>query len=146
MNGRHHLRLKRISLTSPRPVLMLSVAALGILPISSAVLNYDSQDLSDDQRAYQYIRDVKGSVPDGSVVLSDEEITAFSLWYIRYVEDSEWDVAPIVVPLLQFDWYRRNIQSRFRDRLPAEVPSDLDQIVKSIVDHNTGSSRVFFTY
>ena len=103
MNGRRHLKLERISLTSPRPVLLLSVAALGILPISSAVLNYNSQDLSDDQRAYQYIRDVKGSVPDGSVVLSNEEITAFSLWYIRYVEDSEWDVVPIVVPLLQFD-------------------------------------------
>lgn len=144
-------------LANPAPV--LSIIALGALPATSVILNYSSQDLRNDDTdvrgAYVYARLVIESVPDGSVLLSDEEDTAFSLWYMGFVEETERDIAPVVVPLLQFDWYWRNISKRFPDRFPSDGPTyvkeavktiDVKETVKRIVEHNSGGASVFFTY
>ncbi len=48
--------------------------------------------------------------------------------------------------LLQFDWYWESIRRQFPDRVPAERPEDFAESLRSIVEHNAGDSRVFFTY
>jgi hypothetical protein len=127
-------------------VTAMSVVAFLALPVASAALNYSSQSLRDDRRAYDYASEVIAAAPDGSVVLSGDEASAFSLWYMRYVEATERDVAPIATPLLQFEWYWRSIHRQFPDRIPAEFSADFTQALKSIVERNVSSSRVFFTY
>ena len=128
------------------PALLLGVVAFGALPVTSVLLNYGAQDLGGDTRAYDYAREIMDMVPDGSLVLSTEEGPAFSMWYMRYVEDTDRDVAPIAVPLLQFEWYWEDRRGRFPDRVPPEATTDLGLAVQRIVQHNDGGSRVFFTY
>ena len=125
---------------------LLSVIAITAVPVTSVILNYGSQNLRGDRRAYEYASRVMEEIPDGSVLLSAEEDQLFSLWYMSFVEETERDVAPIGVPLLKFDWYWRNIADRFPDRFPAEVPKDIVQAVTRIVEHNDGVHKVFFTY
>ena len=131
---------------TPHTLMILSAAAFAALPLTSVILNYEAQNLSDDDQAYRYAKEVIDAVPDGSVVMSTEEDTVFSLWYIRYVGEPERDVAPIAVPLLQFDWYWRNIHSRYPDRFPERGPTDIGEGIRRIVGDNSGRSRVFFTY
>ena len=126
--------------------MLLSVVAFGSLPLTSLILNYSSQNQRGDDRAYEYAREVFDTVPDGSLVLSKEENTGFSLWYMRYVEETDRDVAPIAIPLLQFEWYWRTLQSRYQDRLPAEVTTNVLKALELIIDENRGKARVFFTY
>ena len=135
-----------IKRAAAHPLVLLSVVAFGALPLTSLILNYSSQNQRGDDRAYDYARDVFDRVPDGSVVLSKEENTSFSLWYMRYVEETDRDVAPIAIPLLQFDWYWRTLLSRYQDRLPAEVTTDVNKALERIIDENQGKARVFFTY
>ena len=127
------------------PVLILGIIAFGGLPVTSLILNYSSQDLSDDRAAYERATGIMAAVPDGSVVLSKEEDATFSLWYVRYVADRNRNVATIAVPLLQFDWYWRDLQARFPDRIPREATTDVLEALKRIVAHNKDSG-VYFTY
>ena len=144
--ARESLPLRGVRMAASQPLILLGVIAFGALPLTSVILNYSSQNLRGDDTAFEYAREVMNTVPDGSVVLSTEEDRAFSLWYMRYVEETDRDVATVAVPLLDFDWYWRSIQKRFPDRIPPEVPADLAEGVKSIVEHNGGRARVFFTY
>ncbi|MCH7745071.1 MAG: DUF2723 domain-containing protein [Chloroflexi bacterium] len=146
LGAERSLKLPGVRLAAARPILLLSVIGFGALPFSSLLLNYESQNLSDDRRAYDYAREIIDAVPDGSIVFSSDEASVFSLWYMRYVEEKERDVAPIAGPLLQFDWYWRSIHETYPDRFPAEGPSDFSQAINRIVELNYESSRIFFTY
>jgi hypothetical protein len=84
-------------------------------------------------------------LPEGSIILSAKERQAFSLWYMRFVEDTGRDFAPVAVPLLQFDWYWRSISQQFPDMFQGDAPDDHTQTIRRIVEHN-GESKVFFTY
>lgn len=146
ISARNSSTPNRTSRTASYIVAAMSVIAFLTLPVASAALNYSAQSLRDDRRAYDYASEVIAAVPDGSVVLSGDEASAFSLWYMRYVEATERDVAPIATPLLQFEWYWRSIHHQFPDRVPAEFSANYGQALRSIVEGNVGSARVFFTY
>ena len=135
-----------VRVSTARQATIVTALAFLALPAVSVALNYGSQDLSDDYRARDHARSVRDAVPHGSVVLSNGEKTVFSLWYMRYVEKPDWDAAVIAVPLLQFDWYLRDIHRMFPDRVPLLAPSDLERTITRIVEHNDGSSRVYFTF
>jgi len=120
------------------------------MPVTAIILNYGSQDLRTDNRkdsgAYVYARHVMDSVPDGSILLSNEENQVFSLWYMGLVEEADRKVAPIAVPLLQFDWYWRTISEHFPGRFQPDGPTDIPQALRSIVERNGDGTKVFFTY
>ncbi|MCI0439183.1 MAG: DUF2723 domain-containing protein [Chloroflexi bacterium] len=139
-------RLAAARAIASKPALVASVVAFAALPAASVALNYGPRDLSNDGLAFEYARSVLDSVPDGAVVLSTEETSAFSLWYMTIVESPERDVAAIAAPLLQFDWYWKSIRQQFPERVPANRPEDFAESLRSIVEHNAGDSRVFFTY
>ena len=130
----------------PHTGVIVSLAAFAALPLTSVIINYEAQNLRDDDQAYRYAKEVIDAVPDGSVVMSTEEDTVFSLWYVRYVGETDRDVAPIAVPLLQFDWYWRNIHARYPDRFPESGPTNIGEAIRRIVEDNSGRSHVFFTY
>ena len=52
----------------------------------------------------------------------------------------------IPVPLLQFDWYRRDIRELFPDRIPPTGESDVVETIRRIVEHENGRARVFLTF
>ena len=148
-NANRGLNLSRARIVSAavtHSTLLSAVIVFGALPVTSLILNYGSQDLSSDNRAYAHASEILAAVPDGSLVMSAEEGSAFSLWYMRFVEDKERDVVPIAVPLLQFRWYWRGNHGRFPDRIPPEPPEDEGEALRHIIEYNHGGSRVFFTY
>ena len=78
--------------------------------------------------------------------MSSKETDVFSLWYMRYVEERERDVAVILAPLLQFDWYADDMRRKFPDRIPDAMPRDVALALRRIVEHNAGNSPVLLTY
>ena len=145
-DGRGISLMGGVRVSPARQAMIVTALAFLLLPAVSIALNYGSQDLSDDYRAQDHARSVLDAVPDGSVVLSSREKTVFSLWYMRYVERPDWDVAVIAVPLLQFDWYLRDIHRMFPERVPLMDSSDTEHLISDIVEHNDRSSRVYFTF
>ena len=137
--------LPRLPVSPARQAAALTVLAFVLVPGMSVVLNYTSQDLSDDRTAVEYARQVFDSVPDGSVVLSEREKNVFSLWYQGYVEEPDRDVAVVSTRLLQFDWYWDDVRSRFPERLPA-TDTNVAKAVVHIVEHNRGAAPVFTTF
>jgi len=136
----------RLRALTSRPVLVLGLLAFALLPAMSVALNYDSQDLSDDRSAYEHAKEVLDHVPDGAVVVSSREKNVFSLWYMRYVEEPERDVAVIAAPLLQFGWYLEDIHRMFPDRIPDMSATGIQTAIDEIVEHNAGRARVFSTF
>ncbi len=134
-------------ITAAHQAAALSVLAFALLPVLSLVFNYGSQDRSGDRGASENAAEIMAAVPDGSVVLSHSEQNVFSLWYMRYVETPERDVAVIATPLLQFDWYLDDIRRMFPDRIPtiAATP-DLSDAMRSIAQHNVGKAGVYSTF
>lgn len=133
-------------LTDRRLVLLLSTVSLAMMPATSIALNYGSQDLSDDTSAFDHAREIFDSVPDGSVVMSRDERNAFALWYMRFVEDTDRDLATVTVPLLQFDWYWEETHDRFPTRLPPTPVGEPVDALLAIAERNQGVARLFFTY
>ena len=126
----------RARVQASHQVLVLSVLAFLLLPTTAVALNYGSQDLRGDYTARDHGREVIGQVPDGSVLLGHSEKDVFSLWYMRYVERPERNVAVIAVPLLQFDWYLRDIHRMYPRRVPRLSATDTTEVVARIVKHN----------
>jgi hypothetical protein len=48
-------------------------------------------------------------------VVSDSDLDTFPLWYYHYALGARPDLAVIVDPLLDFDWYRRNLRAVYPD-------------------------------
>ena len=138
--------LDRLRVPPGRATLLIGLIAFGALPVTSVILNYGDQNRSNDYQAYTYAKDIFDAVPDGSLVMSSSEESAFSLWYMGYVDRAESNVVPIAVPLLQFDWYWATLRAMFPDRFPADSPTEINQARRRIVEHNDGNAKVFFTY
>ena len=138
--------LDRLRVPAARATMLLILIAFGALPVTSVILNYSDQNRRNDHQAYTYAKDIFDAVPDGSLVMSTSEESAFSLWYMGYVEGAERNVVPIAVPLLQFDWYWATLRSMFPDRFPADSPTGINRARSRIVEHNDGNAKVFFTY
>ena len=129
-----------------QPILVLGVLAFVLLPGMSLALNYADQDLSNDRTALQHAEGILDAVPDGSVLISQTEETLFSLWYVRYVKSPNRDVAVIAAPLLQFDWYLKDIHRTFPERIPVLHTTRIQEAIDAIVNHNSGTAGVFSTF
>ena len=140
------LALDRIGVSAAHATMLLGIIAFGALPVTAVILNYGDQDRRNDDLAFTYAEDVFDGVPDGSLIMSMNEDSAFSLWYMGYVDRAERNVAPVAVPLLQFDWYWATLRSMFPDMFLPESSNHIPQALRSIVEHNDGNAKVFFTY
>ena len=124
--------------------LAAALLAFALVPGVSVALNYAAQDLSGNRAAYDHGEALLKSLPaGGAVVLANSETTAFPLWYMRYVERT--DLAVVAVPLLQFDWYRRELRQQFPSLVPEIETLDLDGAIEAIVVNNA-EKGVYFTF
>ncbi len=76
---------------------------------------------SRDYRAMEYGQSVMEKAPRRAVILTWEAIDAFPLWYYHFALGQRPDLAIIVVPLTQFQWYRDQLAVLYPD-LP--LPGD----------------------
>lgn len=77
--------------------------------LAGAWAHYDSVDASHDLRAIDYARNSMQQAPDRAVILTWQAFDAFPLWYVHLALEQRPDLAVIVVPLLQYDWYQEQI-------------------------------------
>jgi len=78
-----------------------------------AWMNFESVDASRDQRATHYARNAMQQAPEDAVILTWQALDAFPLWYVHLALGERPDLAVIVVPLLQYDWYREQISLQY---------------------------------
>jgi hypothetical protein len=78
-------------------------------------------DARNDRRAADYAAQILRQAPPGALILTSRDHDSFPLWYAQHGLGQRPDVRLIVVPLAQFDWYRRGLSYTYPDlSLPSE--------------------------
>ncbi|MBM3944571.1 MAG: DUF2723 domain-containing protein [SAR202 cluster bacterium] len=129
-----------------QPALVLGILAFALLPCLTIGLNYNEQNLRGDRDALELAERMMEQLPNGSVVLADSEVHVFPLWYMVYVEQQGRDVAVVSTRLLQFDWYRAQVQREFPDAITGTLPVAMHEAARAIVEQNVGGGNVYTTY
>ena len=103
------------------PILALAAIA------ARAPLTPSKVDASTDLRAQGYGLGAMQQAPEGAIILTWQALDAFPLWYYHYALGIRPDVAIIVVPLMQFDWYTEQLHILYPDlALPTREMLALD--------------------
>jgi len=110
------------------------------------VLNFSGQDLSDDRSGIEHGESLLNRLQSDSLVFTVSDEDAFSLWYLTLLEQQERNVAVIVSPLLQFEWYAKNLKDTYGDRIPDGLTQDIDTDVAAIAELNFESRQIYSTY
>ncbi len=129
-----------------RPLAVLAVASLALVPGVTLALNYGSQNLRSDFTTRDHYSQLIQDLPEGSVVLAKSEEDVFGLWYMRYVDRQRTDVMVVATPLLQYDWYWRDLNTLFPDRISTQDPGDYRGRLNWIAGYNVGRVPVYITY
>jgi len=108
----------------------VATAGLAILLAWRAVSILPQVDASQDRRAIIYATSVLATAPQNAIVVSESDLDTFPLWYYHYALGARPDMAALVDPLLDFDWYRRNLRAVYPDlQIPETTASSwLDAI------------------
>jgi hypothetical protein len=105
-------RVAAVRESAPRAMLAGAAAVLLALPAASLGMNWTASDLSRDHEAQDYVDESLAALPADAVVLADGDRQTFALWYARWAVSSPFRGDIISLPLLQFEWYRAQVQGR----------------------------------
>lgn len=92
----------------PMPVAI----ALALGPLLTVAVAWQRIDLSGDDEALAYARNVVNAVTQQDIVLPDGDRHIFSLWYYCYGLETEGCPTIVTPALLQFEWYREQVVER----------------------------------
>ncbi|GAB4410825.1 MAG: DUF2723 domain-containing protein [Anaerolineales bacterium] len=120
-------------------------AALVALPALSLAMNWAACDLRGDREAQQYVDAALGALPADAVVLADGDRETFALWYARWGLDGTFRGEPISVGLLQFDWYRTQVQGRNPDLAWPDPALPQEEWLAGFLSANLGRRPIFVT-
>jgi hypothetical protein len=112
-----------------------AIAALAILLAWRAASIAPQVDASQDRRAIVYAAGVLEAAPRDAIVVADSDLDTFPLWYYHYALGQRPDMVVLVDPLLDYDWYRRNLRLVYPD---LHIPETTDS---SWVDAIMASNR-----
>jgi hypothetical protein len=100
----------------------LCAAALLLLVGWSALATAPRVDASQDQRASRFAAEVLAAAPARALVVTSTDRDTFPLWYYHFAQGERPDIAIVVGPLLQFDWYRANLRAVYPALRVPETP------------------------
>ena len=126
-------------------MVIFSSSIIMILPVFSIYSNFKSLDQTRTNRAIAYINEMTEHLPPGSVVLANTDKEVFSLWYNQFILHPELNIKVIAIPLIQYDWYRSQIQLLFPETVPELSKYDLLANVSDIVKYNNSNNVVVYT-
>jgi Protein O-mannosyl-transferase TMEM260-like len=98
-----------------------------------------SVDVSHDRRAIEFATRVLAAAPVGAIVVTSADLDTFALWYYHYALGARPDVAVVVEPLLDFDWYRESLRAIYPG-LQIPDQNDSDRIDTLIAANREGRS------
>ena len=104
----------RLAARAPRGVRLALVPGLGVLlalvPLGTWRANLRACDLSRVRFTETYSRDVLEPLPPRAILLTNGDNDTFPLWYLQLVEQVRPDVAVVNLPLMNTDWYVRQLR------------------------------------
>lgn len=109
-----------LSLFLAQGLFYLGWAAM-ILPLSLLMLNFASQDLTDDLDVSSRATGVLQDAPEDALLMSPGDSTIFALWYYQFVAGERPDVASVDRNLFAFEWYRQRVGRQYPDLTRLEV-------------------------
>ena len=116
-------------------------AFLLLLPFFLLMTNFTNLDFSNDRQALIRGREIHNMGNQKSVFLLSTELDVFTTWYVRYVEQPSSLKLPIAVPLLQFDWYRKNIPLELGEGESDKSGKSIENIAKKIAEASISQGR-----
>ncbi|MBX3048653.1 MAG: DUF2723 domain-containing protein [Anaerolineales bacterium] len=109
---------------------LLSLSAgllLVILLGQQMVKSFRLADASQDYRAIVYGERVMQEAPEGAMIFTHQDKETFSLWYFHYAEQQRPDLAVIVVPLLDYEWYLEVLSETYPNII---LPASGDEVTR----------------
>ncbi|MCP4357236.1 MAG: DUF2723 domain-containing protein [Chloroflexi bacterium] len=101
------------------PLLTIGLRRIGwialSLPLFLLLLNFQTQNLSDDHRLRPLATNLLSTAPTNALILSSDAATTFSLWYFHFAEGQRPDTILVDTHLFAFDWYRDQLQTEYPD-------------------------------
>jgi hypothetical protein len=92
-----------------------------LLPAALLMLNFPSQDLSNDLAVAGRATGVLQAAPKDALLMSPGDSTIFALWYFQFVAGERPDIVLVDRNLFAFDWYRPRLGRQYPDLLRLEV-------------------------
>lgn len=120
-------------------------AALVALPVLSLAMHWAACDLRGDREAQEYVDGALAALPADAVVLADGDRQTFALWYARWGLGGAYHGEPISVGLLQFDWYRAQVQGRNPDLVLPDAALPQDEWLARFVAASLERRPIFVT-
>ena len=80
-----------------------------LLPLFLVILNFQSQNLSQEQQLRTSAEIILQELPENAILLTPGDHSIFSLWYFQHVEGSRPDLLLVDANMLAFDWYRERL-------------------------------------
>jgi hypothetical protein len=107
-SGLHDLGQTLLEMTNfKRRYAYIASWGLIFLPVLSLCLNFSEQNLSNDDEAYIYAQKSLQLVADNAIIITNDDVGTFALWYGSYGLGWRSDVATININLLPYAWYRQ---------------------------------------
>ncbi len=91
--------------------------------------NFDDHDRSGNYVARDFAYNLLMSVEQNAVLFTGGDNDTYPLWYLQFVEGVRRDVRVVCLPLLQTDWYARQLRNQWAlDAPPLPISLSDDQI------------------
>ena len=119
-----------------------------LLPFSSLVMHWQAADLSHDQTAHNYMKQVLDIAAPGALIVVQSDGPTFALWYGLYAERQRPDVAVVSGPLLIFPWYREQVRQLYPALAipePARESVADDELVRGLIAGSLDRRAVYAT-
>lgn len=94
----------------PEPGRSLVYLGIILLPAISLWWNFSDQNISHDKEAYNYAERSLNVVAPSAIIITDDDLHTFALWYGRYGLELRSDVAIVNANLLTYSWYRQILE------------------------------------
>ncbi|HMQ53528.1 MAG TPA: DUF2723 domain-containing protein [Anaerolineae bacterium] len=112
-----------------------------LLPLMALGLNYPQQNLRSDTEALDFARQSLDQVEPRAIIITDNDLHTFSLWYASYALHQRPDVAIINPNLLPHAWYHRTLRQHYPHlQLPAPAFGSLP----ALLDLNRESASLYY--
>jgi hypothetical protein len=95
-----------------RSAQILSFAIIAVL-LLRIPFTFPKVNVSTDARALEFIALATREIPEGALVFVTGDEQVFSLWYAQFALHQREDAIIIAEGLLQFEWYRQNLQHTY---------------------------------
>lgn len=121
----------------------LVLTAIALLPLIPLLLNFSTQDLSDDHEAFHFAQSSLQVVQPNAVIVTNDDPRTFALWYVRYGNNLRPDVAIVNSNLLPYPWYRTTLQRTHSQLSHTDNYGQPLQTLSAFVETNHGANPIY---